>query len=59
MMQDALRTVNDCSVQDVEKCRDKDDLRELIIRRQPKFDTKIAAGGALNYLNEGFKFIMT
>ena len=38
LMIDYLSTVNPCTIADVEKCRDKDELRELIIRRQPKFE---------------------
>jgi len=30
----------------------------LILRRQPKYETKIESGGALNYLNEAYQFIM-
>ena len=33
-------------------------LRQLILRRQPKYEQKIEAGGALNYLNEAYQFIM-
>lgn len=57
-MFDFLSTTNPCTVADVEKCRNKEQLRNLIIRRQPKFEQKIEAGGALNYLNEAYNFIM-
>ena len=57
-MTDFLSTVNPCTIADVEKCRNKDELRNLIIRTQPKFEEKIEAGGSLNYLNEAYKFIM-
>ena len=32
-------------------------LRCLIVRRQPSYDHKIEAGGALNYLHEAYEFI--
>lgn len=32
-------------------------LRNLVIRRQPSIDSKLEAGGALNYLQEAYQFI--
>ena len=58
IMFDFLSTTNPCTVADVDQCRNKEQLRNLIIRRQPKFEQKIEAGGALNYLNEAYNFIM-
>lgn len=57
-MFDFLSTTNPCTVADIDKTRNKEQLRNLIIRRQPKFEQKIEAGGALNYLNEAYNFIM-
>ena len=57
-MFDFLSTTNPCTVADIDKIRNKEQLRNLIIRRQPKFEQKIEAGGALNYLNEAYNFIM-
>ena len=55
---DFLSTTNNCTIGQVEQCQDKDELKNLIVRRQPDYDHKIEAGGALNYLNEAYKFIM-
>jgi len=56
-MYDFLNTTNPCTITEVEKCKNKEDLRNLIVRRQPKMGSKIEAGGALNYLNEAYQFI--
>ena len=53
-MIDFLSTTNQCTIFDVERCKNKEDLRNLIVRRQPKMEQKIEAGGALNYLNEAY-----
>ena len=57
MMNDAMRTTNNCTLQDIEKCKDKEELRNTIIRKQPGFYQKIEAGGALNYLHQAYQFI--
>ena len=53
-----MNTTNPCTLVEIEACKDREELRNLVIRRQPKFLSKIEAGGALNYLNEAYAFIM-
>ena len=53
-----MSTTNACTIQEVEKCKDRQELHNLIVRKQPKYEVKIEAGGALNYLNEAYQFIM-
>ena len=57
-MNDFLNTTNPCTIAEVELCKDKEQLRNLIVRRQPRYEARIEAGGALNYLNEAYNFIM-
>lgn len=35
LMTDALRTTNNCTLQDIQRCKDKESLRNLIVRTQP------------------------
>jgi len=55
---DFMSTTNATTMAEIEKCADKEELRNLILRRQPKLEQKIAAGGALNYLSEAYQFIV-
>ena len=57
MIQDYMATTNDCTVTDLEQCHDREEVRNVILRRQPDNETKIEAVGALNYLTEAYRFI--
>ena len=57
LMTDALRTTNNCTLQDIMKCKDREELRNLIIRTQPNHYQKIEAGGVLNCLHQAYRFI--
>ena len=52
-----MATTNDCTVTDLELCHDNEEVRNVILRRQPDNETKLEAGGALNYLTEAYRFI--
>ena len=56
-MNDFMSVTNNFTITDIEKCKDKDDLHKLIVRRQPSDDIKIPAGGVLNYLHEAYQYI--
>ena len=57
MMSDCMRTTNNVTLKDIEDCKGREELRTLIVRRQPTYQQKIEAGGALNYLNQAYNFI--